>query len=166
MLCPFVDRLYSENFRRTVHFTMSDCSAPEIREAYNEVRNDSNETNWMLITYKADDNKTWCLHGKGEGGLDELKEQITPDFLGYGYLRVTSGDDLSKRAKFVFIKYVSKTLKMTQKAQMNLHRGDVERVLNQSSVNIEVDHLDELNAEDIEARVRKAGGAKYDGGMQ
>ena len=142
---------------------MSDCSAPEIREAYDEVRNDNCDTNWMLITYEEGGYKKWCLAGKGEGGLEEMKESIGPNFLGYGYLRVISGDEMSKRPKFVFIKYLSKGLKMTVKAQMNLHRGDVERVLNQISVAVEVDSLEELTEEEVMDRVRKAGGAHYDG---
>ena len=145
---------------------MSDCSAPEIREAYDDVRNDSTETNWMLITYEEGNNKKWCLAGKGSGGLEELKEAIGPNFLGYGYLRVTSGDEMSKRAKFVFIKYLSKGLKMNIKAQMNLHRGDVEKVLNQISVSIEAESLDDLAEDEVLARIHKAGGAHYDGGKQ
>jgi hypothetical protein len=142
---------------------MSDCSAPEIREAYEEVRNDSAETNWMLITYEpGSGNKRWVLAGKGTGGLEELKASIGSDFLGYGYLRVTSGDDMSKRAKFVFIKYLSKGLKMNIKAVMNLHRGDVERVLNQATVTIEAETLEDLSEEEIGGRVHKAGGAHYD----
>lgn len=141
---------------------MSDCSAPEIREAYDEVRNDNCETNWMLITYEQGAYKKWVLAGKGTGGLEEMKESIGPNFLGYGYLRVIAGDEMSRRPKFVFVKYLSKGLRMTVKAQMNLHRGDVEKVLNQISVAIEVDSLDELTEEEVMDRVKKAGGANYD----
>ena len=141
---------------------MSDCSSPEIREAYEAVRNDNDPTNWLLITYEEGSNqKKWCLFGKGEGGLEELRGAITPDFLGYGYIRVISGDEMSKRPKFVFVKYISKGLKMTIKAQMNIHRGDVEKVLSQYNVSMEVDCLDELTEEEVNERVLKAGGAKY-----
>ena len=134
---------------------MSDCSAPEIREAYEDIRNDSTDTNWMLITYEEGNNKKWCLAGKGSGGLEEMKESIGPNFLGYGYLRVTSGDDMSKRAKFVFIKYLSKGLKMTVKALMNMHRGDVEKVINQVNVTMEVESLDELTEEEARGYIEK-----------
>jgi hypothetical protein len=90
-----------------------------------------------------------------------LKTNIGPDFLGYGYIRVTSGDELSKRAKFVLIKYLSKGLKMNVKAQMNLHRGDVEKVLNQITINVDAETVDELTETDILDRVSKVGGAHY-----
>ncbi|OHS93015.1 cofilin/tropomyosin-type actin-binding protein [Tritrichomonas foetus] len=140
---------------------MSDCSAPEILEAYTAVRNDADETNWLLITYEEGSNKKWCLFAKGEGGLEEMKSHITPDFIGFGYLRVIAGDEMSKRPKFVFIKYISKGLKMTVKALMNVHRGDVEKVFNQYNVSLEVETLDELTEEEVTTRVRKAGGARY-----
>jgi hypothetical protein len=142
---------------------MSDCSAPEIREAYDEVRSDASDINWLLITYaEGSNNKKWTLIGKGSGGFEELKSNIGPNFLGFGYVRVIAGDDLSKRPKFVFIKYLSAGLKMTIKAQLNLHRGDVEKVLNQANVNIEADSLADLDEESVLGRVKKAGGANYD----
>lgn len=141
---------------------MSDCSAPEISEAYNAIRNDADPTTWMLITYEeGSNNKKWCLHAKGEGDLEELKSHITPDFIGFGYIRVIGGDEMSKRPKFVFIKYLAKGLKMTVKALMNMHRGDVEKVINQVNVTMEVESLDELTEEEVTNRVKKAGGAQY-----
>jgi hypothetical protein len=141
---------------------MSDVSDPAIKEAYDEVRADSSDINWLLITYEeGSNNKKWCLHGKGSGGLTELKEKITDTFIGFGYLRVISGDDMSKRAKFVFIKYLSKGLKMNLKALINVHRGDVEKVLNQISIAVEAEGQDELTEEDINTRINKAGGAHY-----
>jgi hypothetical protein len=141
---------------------MSDASAPEIREAYEDVRSDATDTNWLLITYEeGSNNKRWALAGKGSGGLDELKSYIGDTFLGFGYLRVIAGDEMSRRAKFVFIKYLSKGLKLNLKALINVHRGDVEKVLSQSNVSIEAEGLEELDEADINDRVKKAGGARY-----
>jgi hypothetical protein len=142
---------------------MSDCSAPEIKEAYDEVRSDASDINWLLITYaEGSNNKKWALAGKGSGGLEELKSNIGLNFLGFGYVRVIAGDDLSKRPKFVFIKYLSSGLKMTVKATLNLHRGDVEKVLGQTNVTIEADSLADLDEESVLGRVKKAGGANSD----
>jgi hypothetical protein len=57
--------------------SMSDASAPEIREAYEDVRSDATDTNWLLIGYEQGSGcKRWALIGKGSGGLDELKSYI------------------------------------------------------------------------------------------
>jgi hypothetical protein len=141
---------------------MSDVSDPAIREAYDDVRSDATETNWLLITYEeGSGNKKWVLAGKGSGGLAELKDALTDNFIGFGYLRVISGDDMSKRAKFVFIKYLSKGLKMNTKALLNVHRGDVEKVFNQISIAVEAEGKEELTEADINERINKAGGAHY-----
>ena len=141
---------------------MSDCSDPEILQAYEEVRSDKSPINWMLITYKEGTNQTvWTLVGKGEGGFEELKSNIDDKFIGYGYLRVTTGDDMSVRSKFVFIKYIAKGTRMNIKAKMNIHRGDVEKVINQISISFDADSLEELDENEINARLFKAGGAHY-----
>lgn len=139
-----------------------DCSAPEIAQAYEAVRNDRDETNWMLITWaEGSKDKVWTLAGQGTGGLAELKEKLSDEFIGFGYIRVISGDEMSRRPKFVMIKFVGKKNKLNRKANINLQRGEVEKVLSQTNVSLEVDSVDELTEEDVMDRVDKAGGAKY-----
>jgi len=147
----------------SVHFNrkMSDCTAPEIAEAYEDVRNDRTETNWMLITYADGSDNVWTLVGKGEGGLDELKQNLSDDFRGFGYIRVISGDELSRRPKFVLIRYVGKSVSQFKKTKLTVHGGDVMRVLSQYAVSVDADSIDELTIEDIMDRVQKAGGAHY-----
>ena len=140
---------------------MSDCSDPAIREAYEEVRKDDNETNWMLISYAEGSDKVWSLVGKGEGGLEELKEKLNENFRGFGYLRCITGDDLSKRAKFVFITYCGEKVRLIHRTKLTVHKADVLRVIEQVSISVDASTLDELTEEDIQARLFKAGGAHY-----
>ena len=141
---------------------MSDCSDPAIREAYEEVRNDNNDTNWLLITYQEGSDKVWTLVGKGSGGLDELKEHLSEEFRGFGYLRCTTGDDLSKRAKFVFITYCGDKVRIVQRSKLTVHKADVQRVIDQTSISVDANKPEELTMEDINERLYKAGGAHYD----
>ena len=143
---------------------MSDCSAPEIREAYEDVRNDTTPTNWMLISYAEGSDKDWSLVGKGENGLDELKEKLSPSFRGFGYLRVIAGDELSKRAKFVLIGFCGSEVRQIQRVKMTVHGADVKRVLNQYAVSVDATTVEELTDEEIMGQVRKAGGANYNFG--
>ena len=140
---------------------MSDCSAPEIREAYEDIRNDSTTTDWMLITYAEGSDKVWALLEKGEGGLDALKEKLNPSFRGYGYLRVVAGDELSKRAKFVLIGFVGTEVRQVQRVKMTVHGADVKRVINQYAISVDATTPEELEIENIMASIRKAGGANY-----
>jgi len=141
--------------------SMSDCSSADIRSAYEEVRADSNPVNWMLISYAEGTDNVWALIGKGEGGLDELKEKLSPSFRGFGYLRVISGDELSKRAKFVLINFCGSAIRQVQRVKMTVHGADVKKVLEHYAVQVDVDTPEDLTMEDIMERVRKAGGANY-----
>ena len=141
---------------------MSDCSDPAIREAYEQIRNDADETNWLLITYAEGSDKTWALLAKGSGGLDELKEHLNDEFRGFGYLRCITGDDLSKRAKFVFITYCGEKVRLIHRTKLTVHKADVLRVIEQVSISVDASNPDELNMDDINARLHKAGGAHYD----
>jgi hypothetical protein len=61
--------------------------------------------------------------------------------------------------QFILIKAISKMLKMTIKVQLIVVRGDVEKVLNQISIALAADSLDELTEAEIADHVNKAGGA-------
>jgi hypothetical protein len=52
--------------------TISGADAPEILAAYEAVRSDKDETNWLLISYAAATGSQLTLSKTGTGGLDEL----------------------------------------------------------------------------------------------
>ncbi|EAX94047.1 Cofilin/tropomyosin-type actin-binding protein [Trichomonas vaginalis G3] len=140
---------------------MSDCSDPAIREAYEEVRKDVVDTNWLLITYAEGSDKVWTLVGKGNGGLDELKEHLNENFRGFGYLRCTTGDELSVRSKFVFITFCGGKVRLIHRTKLTVHKADVLRVIEQVSISVDASSTEELTQDDINARLNKAGGAHY-----
>lgn len=57
---------------------MVDVSNAELKECYDDVRNDKTETDWALFGYTSD-GKALEFRGKGSGGLDEMKEQFKDD---------------------------------------------------------------------------------------
>jgi hypothetical protein len=140
--------------------SVDDVSTSEIREVDDRVRNDVTDTNWFLITFEEGNNKKkkWAFVGKDSSGIEEFKSNIGAEFLDFGYFRVTSGDEFSKRAKFVFIKSLTKGLKMTLRAQLSVTCGDVEKVIKQVNVAVEAETLDELSEVDILDRASKTGG--------
>lgn len=46
---------------------MADVTDPAIREAYEAVRDDKADTNWLLLTYTTDRGDKLGLAGKGSG---------------------------------------------------------------------------------------------------
>ncbi|KAM0787897.1 hypothetical protein ACM66B_003946 [Microbotryomycetes sp. NB124-2] len=146
---------------------MADVSAPEIREAYEQVRNDKDSTTWLLLDYDGDRSDKLKLTAKGTGGLDELKEHLSDDRASFAYAKITYANDKeSQREKFIFITYMWATrgsnVKVMRKAKLSVHKADVQNVLRIYSIEVPANSLADLEEGPIVTRLRKAGGASYD----
>ncbi|KAL6306371.1 actin depolymerizing protein [Sparassis latifolia] len=151
---------------------MADVSDTKIGEAYQDVRDDKTETNWLLLDYESDRSDKLHLTATGTGGLDELREQLNDSTASYAYARVQYANDKeSKREKFIYVVWVGPQCKIMRKAKARtlseyiyaLHSGDVKSVLHAYSIEVAARENDDLKEEPIVARLRKAGGASYDG---
>jgi len=143
---------------------MADVSASEIAEAWSDVRNDKSETNWMLVDYESDKSDKLMLTKTGTGGLSELAEAVDDTKASYAYVRVAYANDKeSKREKFVLVCWIGPEVKVMRKAKVSVHAADVKHVLRSYSMDVAAKDKDDLKDEVIVPRLRKAGGASYDG---
>lgn len=79
-------------------------SDPDIAQAYEDVRSDKSETNWMVLKYESAMKDDIKLAAKGEGDISEMVESLGEDEAAYAYVRVKLGnDEYSERTKFVFV---------------------------------------------------------------
>ncbi|KAF9568690.1 ADF-like domain-containing protein [Agrocybe pediades] len=143
---------------------MADLSDPSINEAYLEVRNDKSDTNWLLLDYESDRSDKLKVTGTGTGGLSELKEALDDSKASYAYVRVSySNDKESTREKFILVVWIGPNCKVMRKAKISVHSADVKNVLRVYSIEVAAREKDDLNEDPIVVRLRKAGGASYDG---
>ncbi|KAI0078351.1 actin depolymerizing protein [Panus rudis PR-1116 ss-1] len=143
---------------------MADVSDPKIDEAYQDVRSDKSETNWLLLDYESDKSDKLVLASTGSGGLEELVEHLDDSKASYGYARVQYANDKeSKREKFILIVWIGPNCKVMRKAKISVHTADVKQVLRIYSIEVAAREKDDLKYEPIVVRLRKAGGASYDG---
>jgi hypothetical protein len=144
---------------------MSGADAPEIITAYDAVRSDKDETNWLLISYAKAVGDKLTLTATGTGGLEELKTKLDDGQAQYGYVRVEYANDTeSKRVKFILVVWIGKDTKVMRKARVSIESGNVANVLQHHSFIANAGSLSELEEKDLVARLRKAGGADYNGG--
>jgi len=141
---------------------MADVSDPALSEAYAEIRKDSNNTNWILAGYEG--NKI-VLQGKGEGGLAELVQRFQDDQVQYAYARVITGDQESKRTKFVLLAFVGEKVGALKRAKVSVHKASIKSVWKDFSVEYHGETHAEFEVEAIMTKVRKAGGADYSGSL-
>ncbi|KAJ1962601.1 hypothetical protein GGI12_002552 [Dipsacomyces acuminosporus] len=139
------------------------CDNPEINEAYNDVRNDKSDTNWLLLEFVDDRKDELKVGGAGAGGLEELKSKLKEDFAAFGYVRMTmSNDELSQRTKFVFISWCGPRTRVMRKAKLGVQKCELQKVLRTFSIEVNSSEPNDLNSDDILLQLRKAGGANYD----
>ncbi|KAJ2452231.1 hypothetical protein EV183_003089 [Coemansia sp. RSA 2336] len=134
-----------------------------ICDAQEEVCNDKNDINWMLLTFADSKGSALTVSQKGAGGIDELKQHLKDDEAAFGYLRTTmSNDEHSQRTKFVLVSWIGKNVNYMRRARLGMQKSDVTKVLKYFSIDIPAEDPDDLDADDILMRLRKAGGANYD----
>ncbi|CAF3152083.1 unnamed protein product [Rotaria socialis] len=135
-----------------------DLSSVEIQEAWQQVRNDASDDNWILLSYG--DNGDIVLSGKGTGGLIEMKTQLNENQVYYGVARVRAVDDHgSKRAKFVFITYVGTGVTPIRRARVSTHKHEFERFFNGYHIQVYANSEDDLSEESITASLHACAGA-------
>ncbi|GAA5883510.1 hypothetical protein JCM16303_005454 [Sporobolomyces ruberrimus] len=142
---------------------MADVTSPEIRDAYEDIRNDKTETNWLLLDYASPKEDRLVLTATGNGGLTELKDNLKDENASFAYVRVKYANDTeSTREKFIFVVWIGSGVKVMRKAKLSVHSADVKKVLSQFSIEVPANSLDDLAEDPIVVRLRKAGGASYD----
>ncbi|KAH9951561.1 actin depolymerizing protein [Amylocystis lapponica] len=143
---------------------MADCSDPQIDEAYQDVRSDKSETNWLLLDYESDRSDTLKLTSTGSGGLEELRDRLDESKASFAYVRVQYANDKeSKREKFIFVVWIGPGCKVMRRAKISVHSADVKSALRAYSIEVAAREKDDLKEDPIIVRLRKAGGASYDG---
>jgi len=144
---------------------MSIANSPEILAAYNKVRDDKDETNWLLISYAAATGDKLELTETGTGGVAELATKLDDSQAQYAYIRVEYANDKeSSRVKFAFIVWIGENTKVMRKAKVSIQSGEVKRVLHHHSITVDARTKSDLNEDEIVRSLRKAGGADYNGG--
>jgi len=145
-------------------YTMADLSDQQIQDAYQDVRSDKTDTNWVLLDYETDRSDKLTVTQTGTGGLTELREVLQDGRASFAYARVTySNDKESQREKFILIVWIGPQCKVMRKAKISVHAADVKTVLRVYSIEVAAEKKEDLNEEPIVKRLRKAGGASYDG---
>ncbi len=144
---------------------MSGLDAPEIQAAYDAVRSDKEPTNWLLLSYAGQTGDKLGLAGTGSGGLSELAARLDDGQAQYGYVRVEyANDSESTRVKFALVVWIGEGTRVMRKARVSIESGAVKRALPHHSVSLDARDRADLDEADLVARLRRAGGADYNGG--
>lgn len=134
-----------------------------IREAYTEVMSDNNGVDWAAFVF--DEGNNLGVSGKGQD-FATFKSFFNPDNRGFGYIKVQTGDEMSKRSKFVFLTWVGNNVSVMKKAKMSTDKLLMKEIIQNLSVEMQVENLHEVSMDHFKAELEKAGGARYGTGVR
>ncbi|KAF6723701.1 Coactosin-like protein [Oryzias melastigma] len=128
------------------------------REAYNDVRDDSTETNWAAFKYEG---STIVPAGQGTD-YEDFKNLCTDDTRLFGFVRFMTGDAMSKRVKFTLITWIGENVSGLQRAKISTDKTMIKDIVQTFAKEFMISDLRELDEEYIRSELKKAGGANYD----
>nr|XP_033796779.1 coactosin-like protein [Geotrypetes seraphini] len=128
------------------------------REAYNLVRDDANGISWVTFKYAG----STIVPGDQGSEYQEFVNTCTDDIRLYAYVRFTTGDAMSKRAKFVLITWIGEDVGGLQRAKIGTDKTLVKEVVQSFAKELVITDHKELEEDYIKNELKKAGGANYD----
>ncbi|XP_041855338.1 drebrin-like b isoform X2 [Melanotaenia boesemani] len=133
-------------------------NGPALTAAYKEVVDEKSNTNWALFTYEGNSNDI-RLAETGDGGLEELVEELNSGKVMYAFCRVQ--DPNSGLPKYVLINWTGEGVKDARKGICANHVLSMANFLKGAHVTINARAEEDVEPEAIMQKVAKASGANY-----
>ncbi|XP_068406341.1 drebrin-like protein isoform X2 [Eschrichtius robustus] len=133
-------------------------NGPALKEAYEQVVNEKSPTDWALFTYEGNSNDI-RVAGTGEGGLEEMVEELNSGKVMYAFCRVK--DPNSGLPKFVLINWTGEGVNDVRKGACANHVSTMASFLKGAHVTINARAEEDVEPECIMQKVARASGANY-----
>jgi len=133
----------------------------EIRSTIGLVRKDTPELNWCAITYEDSKSRKLMLCGKGNGGLEELRQQLLPERCVYAILVTHDRPDelVEATTKFIFIIWIGTKVARMQRARQGPARSAIQEIFGSCHVTHSCEEIDEITEDILMTKVRNASGS-------
>ncbi|XP_041440872.1 drebrin-like protein A isoform X1 [Xenopus laevis] len=129
-----------------------------LQGAYKDVLDEKTKTDWALYTYEGNSNDI-RLAETGDGGLEELVEELSSGKVMYAFCRVK--DPNSGLPKFVLVNWTGEGVKDARKGACANHVSTMANFLKGAHVTINARAEEDVEPESIMEKVAKASGANY-----
>ncbi|XP_031705128.1 drebrin-like b isoform X2 [Anarrhichthys ocellatus] len=133
-------------------------NGPALTSAFKEVVDEKSNTNWALFTYEGNSNDI-RLAEKGDGGLEELVEELNSGKVMYAFCRVQ--DPNSGLPKYVLINWTGEGVKDARKGLCANHVSSMANFLRGAHITINARAEEDVEPEVIMQKVGNASGANF-----
>ncbi|KAJ8944937.1 hypothetical protein NQ318_013085 [Aromia moschata] len=90
----------------------------------------------------------------------KFKEQFTEDERAFGYIRIQTGDEMSKRQKFVFITWVGSSVSVLKRAKMSTDKAVVKNLISNFAVELQIENPSEIDVGTLRGGTEQGGRRK------
>lgn len=137
----------------------SQAELKRIEDGRNYVRSSQNCSQVWVSMIVTEDSKLKLTH-KGKE-YEEIFQHLGDHDMVFIYAKIITGDEVSRRDKFVLITWVGPGVSAVKKGKMLLPRAEIDRIFEQRAKVIEATDLAELDYDKVTDILVKAGGADY-----
>lgn len=143
--------------------------SPDVQAAWGRLTSDDSTTTWISCGYPEASSTTLEFKGEGPGGMPEFLAALPTDAIIWGAFKVTGVDDrgntISRRPKFIFVKYMPEGVPTMKRARSGGHKGAIKQVMD-AHIDLEIEDPKELTEESVIAKLRQCGGAHAPNGYE
>ncbi|KAL1461276.1 hypothetical protein WDU94_013192, partial [Cyamophila willieti] len=93
--------------------------------------------------------------------FDKFRAEFRPDERSFGYLRMMTGDEMSRRLKFLLITWVGPEVGVIQRAKISIDKALVKSVISNFALELQLETEADLNLDLFQQSLTKCGGANY-----
>eukprot|EP01036_Dinobryon_divergens_P033062 gene33062-42773_t len=133
-----------------------------VRDAWSRLTDDTNTISWIACKYNPESPNNLEFKGEGTGGMPEFIAYLSSDEIVWGSFKVVGVDDrgnlVSRRPKFIFVKYLPASVPTMKRARAGRHAGEIKAIIN-AHIDVEVSSPQELTEDYVIQKLRAAGGA-------
>uniref|UniRef100_A0A6S7ZCW5 ADF-H domain-containing protein n=1 Tax=Aplanochytrium stocchinoi TaxID=215587 RepID=A0A6S7ZCW5_9STRA len=127
----------------------------EIKDSLKDVRNDSSDTNFVVVGYDENNPNALILLGSGSSGIEGIKATCKADDVCYSLLRVNytfekAGVIKSDASRFIFVYLRPESIPLQRKMKIGTAEGQVKKLFTPFMKNFEISSLDELNKDKVD----------------
>lgn len=126
--------------------------------ALKSLRDNTSQTEWLLVGHAENSNEAVHLVGSGSGGYEELSANFDESSVMYGLIRVIQKIDLSTTTKFVYIYFIGEKVPALQRGKIASTASAVKSSLSPYHVDFEITNVSELSTELINQKVAETAG--------
>jgi len=134
--------------------SLSFAGKSEIDAALADLRSDTSDTNWILITYDGPNSNSVVLLGSGAGGAAELISHLKDDIVAYGLVREVHKFDHSDTVKFAYINWRGQNIARMLRARLGTHSGAIKDYLQPFHCDLTAEKPEEISPEIISTLIK------------